>query len=200
MTFFGVDLVILIKTVGYIGIFGIIFAESGLFLGFFFPGDSLLFTAGFLASQGFFNLWALIIISFVAAVLGDSFGYAFGRRIGSALFKKEDSMLFHKDHLESSIKFYEQYGAKTIVLARFMPIVRTFAPIFAGVGKMRYPLFLFFNVIGGLVWSLGIILFGYFLGSVVPNPDRYLFPIIFFIIIFSFLPIVIHFVKKRKQV
>lgn len=200
MTFFGVDLVILIKTVGYIGIFGIIFAESGLFLGFFLPGDSLLFTAGFLASQEFFNLWALVIISFVAAVLGDSFGYAFGRRIGSALFKKEDSMLFHKDHLESSRKFYEQYGAKTIVLARFMPIVRTFAPILAGVGKMRYPLFLFFNVIGGLVWSLGIILFGYFLGSVVPNPDRYLFPIIFLIIIFSFLPLIIHFVKKKKWV
>lgn len=198
MSFFGVDLVSLIKTVGYIGIFGIVFAESGLFLGFFLPGDSLLFTAGFLASQGFLDLRILVIISFIAAVLGDSFGYAFGKRIGPVLFRREDSLLFHKDHVERSKKFYERYGAKTIILARFMPIVRTFAPILAGVGRMRYSLFLFFNVIGGLLWSTGIILFGYYLGSVVPDPDTYLLPIVLLIIVLSFLPLVIHLVKEKE--
>lgn len=196
MTFFGIDLVSLIKTVGYLGIFGIIFAESGLFLGFFFPGDSLLFTAGFLASQGFLHLGILLAVSFVAAILGDSFGYAFGKKIGPAIFTRKTSIFFRKDYMEKSRKFYEQYGAKTIILARFMPIVRTFAPILAGVGSMRYSLFLFFNIVGALMWSFGLILFGYYLGSIVPNPDRYLFPTVLVIIVFSFLPLVVHWAKK----
>ena len=147
------ELIPLIKAAGYIGIFGIVFAESGLFVGFFLPGDSLLFTAGFLASQGFLHIAALSAVCFAGAVLGDSFGYAFGRKVGPMIFKKEDSLLFQKDHLLRAEQYYNRYGAKTIILARFMPIVRTFAPILAGVGRMRYGEFLAFNVVGGALWA-----------------------------------------------
>ncbi|MEK7500596.1 MAG: VTT domain-containing protein [Patescibacteria group bacterium] len=193
------DLIALIKTAGYMGIFGIIFAESGLFIGFFLPGDSLLFTAGFLASQGFLDLTLLMALTFAAAVLGDSFGYAFGRKVGWRIFKKEDSLLFHKDHLERAQKFYQKHGGKAIILARFMPVVRTFAPILAGVGKMRYPTFLFYNIIGGALWAIGLTLLGFYLGSVVPNIDKYLLPIIALIILLSILPSVIHILKNKKE-
>lgn len=195
----GIDLITFIKAVGYLGIFGIVFAESGLFLGFFLPGDSLLFTAGFLASQGFFNIVILAVLCFVGAVLGDSFGYAFGRRTGPAIFKREDSLLFHKRHLERAKVFYEKYGGKTIIIARFMPIVRTFAPILAGIGDMRYRTFLFYNVIGGVVWGIGMPFLGYFLGSVIPNVDKYIVPMIIAIIIISFLPPVIHILKDKEH-
>src|SRR3989338_4592371 len=128
---FPIDLPELIKTAGLLGIFGIVFAESGLFIGFFLPGDSLLFTAGFLASQGFFNIYLLLAVSFIGAVLGDSFGYAFWRKVGPKIFNKEDSLLFNKDHLRRANEFYEKHGGKAIILARFMPIIRTFAPILA---------------------------------------------------------------------
>ena len=144
------DLVALIKTVGYIGVFAIVYAESGLFIGFFLPGDSLLFTAGFLASQKLLSLPVLIVGCFLAAVLGDSTGYAFGRRMGRRLFQKGDSFLFHKKNVLRAQAFYEKHGAKTIVLARFMPIVRTFAPIVAGIGEMRYRTFVIFNILGWL--------------------------------------------------
>src|SRR3989344_5579457 len=136
--FFGIDLESFIKTAGYLGLFFIVFAESGLFIGFFLPGDSLLFTAGFLASQGYLNIWILAPLIFFAAILGDNFGYAFGAKVGPALFTKEDSLLFHKDHLVKANNFYAKHGPKTVVMARFLPIVRTFAPILAGVGKMEY--------------------------------------------------------------
>lgn len=193
------DLVSLIKTVGYLGLFGIIFAETGLFVGFFLPGDSLLFTAGFLASQGFLNFPFLMLVTFLGAVLGDSFGYAFGRKVGPAIFKKEDSLFFHKDHLERARIFYEKHGGKTIILARFMPFVRTFAPILAGVGKMRYPLFLFYNILGGFLWSIGLTAAGYYLGKSIPNVDKYLLPIIALIIFISVLPALIHLWRDKKQ-
>src|SRR3989338_7045932 len=180
------DIIALIKTVGYLGVAAIVFAESGLFIGFVLPGDSLLFTAGFLASQGFLNPLILIAVVFPAAVLGDNFGYAFGRRVGPKIFTREDSLLFHKENLERARMFYEYYGAKTIVLARFLPIIRTFAPILAGVGKMRYATFFAYNLIGGALWGIGITLLGYFLGAMVPGIDRYLSPIILFIIFFFF--------------
>ncbi|MBI4135669.1 VTT domain-containing protein [Candidatus Uhrbacteria bacterium] len=192
------DIVALIKAVGYLGIFGIVFAESGLFIGFFFPGDSLLFTAGFLASQGFLNIWALAIGSFVCAVAGDSVGYTFGRRVGPAIFKREDSFWFHRDHLERAHRFYEAHGGKTIILARFMPIVRTFAPIVAGAGHMNYSRFFAFNVIGGVLWAVGMSMLGFFLGSVIPNIDRYLLPIIALIIFLSVLPSIIHVLKHKE--
>ncbi len=195
------DLVTLIKTAGYLGVFGMVFAESGLFFGFFFPGDSLLFTAGFLASQDFLNIWVLMLGSFVCAVAGDSVGYAFGRRVGPKIFSREDSRFFHKDHVKKAQAFYERHGKKTIVLARFMPIVRTFAPIVAGVGLMHYRTFLIYNIVGGALWSLGLTGLGYFLGSTIPDVDRYLLPIIALIIFLSILPGLIHFARDwiRKK-
>lgn len=195
----GVDLVSLIKAAGYAGLFFIVFAESGLFIGFFLPGDSLLFTAGFLASQEYLHIIPLVIITFTAAVLGDNFGYAFGKKVGVKIFKREDSLLFHKDHLRKAQVYYERYGGKTIILARFIPIVRTFAPILAGIGEMRYSQFFLYNFVGGAVWGLGMPLLGYFLGNAIPNIDRYLIPIILFIIFVSIIPPFWHFLKEKHH-
>jgi|SRR3989344_2916154 len=197
------DLVGLIKAVGYIGLFGIIFAESGLLFGFFFPGDSLLFTAGFLASQGFLNIWILVAITFPAAILGDQVGYAFGKKVGPRIFKKEDSIFFHKDNLERAETFYENHGGKTIIIARFIPIVRTFAPILAGVGRMRYSTFLFYNLTGGFIWAVIVPFIGYYLGKSIPNADKYIVPIVIGIVIVSILPNIIHILGNknyRKQI
>lgn len=193
------DLIPLIKAAGYVGLFGIVFAESGLFVGFFLPGDSLLFTAGFLASQGFLNIALLIVICTAGAILGDSFGYVFGRKVGPKIFRREDSLLFHKDHLIRAEKFYDTYGGKAIILARFMPIIRTFAPILAGVGRMQYPRFLAYNVIGGALWAAGLPLTGYYLGSVIPGIDRYILPIVAGIIIVSIFPIFWHIVRDPSH-
>lgn len=187
MEFFGVDLVFLIKTSGYAGLFSIVFAETGLFLGFFLPGDSLLFVAGFLAGQNFFSLPFLIFGLLISAVLGNLLGYEFGHRVGPRLFSRDDSLLFKKSHVIKAHDFYERHGPKTIVLARFIPIIRTFAPIIAGVANMNYRMFLFYNIIGALLWVFGLVLLGYFLGNVI-DVDRYLLPIILVIIILSFLP------------
>ncbi len=180
----------LIQTVGLLGVIVIIFAESGLLIGFFLPGDSLLFTAGFLAGQHFFNIFLLVAGCAVAAIVGDSVGYWFGNRVGSKIFSRENSFFFNKKHLERSRQFYEKYGPKTVVLSRFMPIVRTFAPVLAGVGKMNYRTFLSFNIIGGLLWTIGIAGLGYLLGNAVPNIDSYILPIILVIVFVSFLPMV----------
>jgi membrane-associated protein len=182
------DLVSLIKTAGYLGLFGIIFAESGLFVGFFLPGDSLLFTAGLLASSNFLNIYLLIALTFVAAVLGDNTGYWFGKKTGPKIFVKENSLLFHKDHVTKAENFFKKYGPKTIIIARFIPFVRTFAPILAGVGKMEYKTFFFYNLIGGFLWTAGVSLLGFWLGRVIPNIDHYLLPIVFIIIVVSVLP------------
>lgn len=196
---FGLDLIALIKLVGYTGIFGIVFAESGLLIGFFLPGDSLLFTAGFLASQGFFDIRVLVALCFIAAVTGDSVGYAFGYRVGRKIFNKEESIFFHKDHLLRAEAFYKKHGGKTIIIARFMPVVRTFAPIIAGVGAMQYSKFLAYNVIGGVLWAVGLTTLGYFLGSTIPDVDRYLLPIVLGIIILSILPSVIHILRHKDD-
>jgi len=195
---FGFDLVALIKAAGYLGLFGIVFAESGLFVGFFLPGDSLLFTAGFLASQGFLNIWILAPLAFIAAILGDNFGYAFGRRVGHAIFTRERSLFFHKEYLERARIFYEAHGGKAIVLARFLPVIRTFAPILAGVGRMRWPTFLFYNVIGAVLWAIGLTFLGFYLGNAIPNIDRYLVPIVLVIVIISSLPALLHLVRHRE--
>ncbi len=193
------DLISLIKTAGYLGVFAIVFAESGLFIGFFLPGDSLLFTAGFLASQGFLNVWLLVVLVFVGAVLGDNVGYAFGNKVGPMIFSKEDSIFFHKDHLEKARIFYEKYGRKALILARFMPGIRTFAPILAGVGEMDYSTFLAFNAIGGFLWGVGLPLLGYYLGSTIPGIDQYLLPIILLIIFLSVLPSLIHIWREKEE-
>ncbi len=182
------DLTSLIQTAGYIGTAGIVFAESGLFFGFFLPGDSLLFTAGILASQHFFDIRILIPLLFVSAVAGDSVGYSFGYRVGPRLFQRPNSKLFKKEHLVKASAFFEKYGKKTIIIARFIPVVRTFAPILAGAAKMHYRTFLFYNVIGALLWAVGLTLLGYYLGKVVPNIDTYLLPILAVIILASIAP------------
>lgn len=189
----------LIEAFGYLGLFVIIFVESGLLVGFFLPGDSLLFTAGFLASQGLLDIGVLIPLTFLAAVLGDSVGYSIGRRFGPKVFKKTDSRVFNVEHIKKSEAFYQKHGGKTIILARFMPIVRTFAPVIAGVGKMHYPKFLAYNLIGGALWSLGLPLLGYFLGRTIPNIDRYLLPIIALIVLLSISPSVYHLLKHPRE-
>ncbi len=182
------DLKQFIETGGYVGLFLLIYAESGLFFGFFLPGDSVLFTAGVLAAAGYLNVWLLVAVTFVAAVLGDSTGYAFGRRVGPRIFTREESLFFSKKHLERARDFFERHGAKSVVLARFVPAGRTFVPILAGVGEMEYKRFLSFNLIGGALWGLGLPLLGYLLGNVVPDIDRYLLPIVAGIIFLSLLP------------
>lgn len=195
---FGTDLVTLIETAGYIGLFGIIFAESGLFFGFFLPGDSLLFTAGFLSSQGFLNIFILVPMLFIAAVLGDNVGYAFGYKIGPAIFSKKNRFI-SEENIKKTERYYEKYGGKTIVIARFVPVVRTFAPIMAGVAKMNYQRFVFFNIIGALLWAVGVTVLGYFLGSVIPNIDKYLAPIIIAIISTSFIPVFWEMYKANRN-
>lgn len=193
------DLVGFIKAVGYIGVAGMVFAESGLLIGFFLPGDSLLFTAGFLASQGFLSIWILAPLAFVAAVLGDAVGYSFGRRVGRALFQRKESTFFKPEHLARAETFFERHGGKAIILARFLPIVRTFTPIVAGAGSMRYQRFAAFNVIGAFLWAIGVSLGGYFLGSAIPNVDRYLLPIIVMIIVVSIAPTAIHVWRENRS-
>lgn len=182
------ELQTLIQTVGYLGVFGIVFLESGMLVGFFFPGDSLLFTAGLLASQGFFDVKILIGGCFIAAVLGDSIGYYIGNKLGPKIFNKEDSLFFHKKHLDRAQKFYDKHGGKTIILARFIPVIRAFAPVIAGVGKMDYKKFVAFNLIGAIGWAIGVTLAGFYLGNLIPNVDRYLLPIVGLIVIASILP------------
>jgi membrane-associated protein len=196
MTFFGIDLVSLIETIGYVGVFSIVFAETGLFLGFFFPGDSLLFVSGFLASQGLFSLPVLLVGVFLSGVLGNFFGYEFGKRVGPKLFSREDSLIFKKAHALKAQAFYDKHGPKTIVLARFMPIVRTFAPIVAGIANMNFRVFFFYNLLGSLLWTLGLVLLGYSLGSVI-DVDRYLLPIILIIVVVSFLPAILGYLRER---
>ena len=196
---FGIDLVTIIKTAGYLGIFGILFAESGILVGFFLPGDSLLFTAGFLASQGYLNIWVLGLISFLGAILGDSVGYAIGRKTGPLIFKREESLFFKKEYVVRSKEFYLRHGGKAIIFARFMPVVRTLAPILAGVGEMHYPLFFAYNVVGGILWAIGLSSLGYILGSTIPNIDRYLLPIVGFIVFLSILPGIIHVINSRRR-
>lgn len=186
----------IIKTVGVLGVVAIIFLETGAFFGFIFPGDSLLFTAGFLASQGYVSLPLLLIGTFLAAVIGDSFGYAFGKKVGPALFTKEDSVIFNKKYIADAQHFYEKHGKKTIVLARFLPIIRTFAPIVAGIGGMEYKTFLSFNAIGGFIWTWAMLWLGYGLGSLIPNPDRYILPIILIIVIMSGAPIFLELLRN----
>ncbi|MBN2585516.1 VTT domain-containing protein [Patescibacteria group bacterium] len=195
--FSGENLIELIKAVGYLGVFGIVFAESGLFIGFFLPGDSLLFTAGVLASQGYLNIGALLVIIFVGAVLGDNFGYAFGKTVGPKLFRRENSLLFHKKNLIRAQKFYDQYGPATIILARFIPVIRTFAPIVAGVGTMNYKIFVFYNIFGGLIWTLSLTLAGYYLVKIIPGIEDYIHWVVIGIIILSVIPAVWHLLKER---
>ncbi|MFA6463495.1 MAG: VTT domain-containing protein [Candidatus Paceibacterota bacterium] len=193
------DPLFLIQTLGLVGVLSIIFAESGLFFGFFLPGDSLLFTAGLLASQNYLNIFYLLLFGSIAAILGDSVGYAFGKKIGPKLFTKEDSFLFNKKYIDKSKVFFEKYGKKAIILARFIPGVRTFTPIIAGVGTMPYRQFITYNIIGGAGWVIFMTCLGYFFGRLVPNPDKYIIPIVILIAFVSITPGLIEYIRGRKK-
>lgn len=183
----------------------IIFAESGLLIGFFLPGDSLLFTAGFLILTDVlrFDIHGFVGIIFLAAVLGDGVGYLFGQRIGRKIFNRPNSLLFRRDNLQKAEEFYEKHGPVTIVLARFIPVIRTFAPIVAGVGKMPYRTFLIFNVTGALLWAAGITYAGYYAGAGLRHMgidiETIILPVVILIIIASVLPPAIHILKDKRQ-
>ena len=191
----------LILSAGYAGLFVIIFAESGLFFGFFLPGDSLLLTAGLLALRGLLNIWILLPILFVAAVLGDNVGYWFGAKTGPRIFNRDNSLLFRRKNLLAAKAFYERHGGKTIVLARFTPFIRTFAPIVAGAAEMPYRRFFTYNLLGGLLWSVGITLAGFFLGQAFPPEvlDRYFLYILAVVIFLSVLPTLIHLWREERH-
>ncbi len=183
----------IVKVGGYVGISILIFAESGLLIGIFFPGDSVLFVAGLLCVGGFLSFWPLVFIVAAAAILGDSVGYWFGMKAGDSFFKRKDSRFFKQEYVTRTQKFFSAYGGRAIILARFVPVVRTITPVLAGVGTMKYSRFLSYNVIGGILWGAGMVTLGYFLGSIIPNSDRYVLPLSLIVIVLSFLPILINY-------
>ncbi len=205
----GVDLVSLIIGLGLFAIIFVIFAESGLLIGFFLPGDSLLFTAGVLYHSGILPgnvpiiFPVFLVLLFIAAVLGDTVGYWFGRKTGPHIFKKPDARLFKQSHVKKAQEFYEEHGGKTIIIARFIPIVRTFAPIIAGTAKMDYKRFLAFNLIGGFTWTFGVTLLGYFVGAAFEaagmDIDHVLLPIIIGIVAISIAPAAIAILKDKQR-
>ena len=189
----------LIQWGGYGVLFAIVFAETGLLVGFFLPGDSLLITAGLLAANGTLNIWWLNGLLIVAAVVGDSVGYAIGRRLGPRLFTRQKSLLFNPAHVERTRRFYEKYGAKTIVIARFVPIVRTFAPVLAGVGGMEYRRFIFYNVAGGVGWVVSMTWVGYLLRQSIPNVGSYIHIVVPIVIVLSCIPIAVELLRERRR-
>lgn len=194
------DPIAMVKTGSYFGIAFLIFAESGLLFGIFLPGDSLLFAAGLLSAGGFLAVGPLVLFVVIAAILGDSVGYWFGANVGTNFFKRKDSFFFKQEYLKRTERFYKIYGGRAVVLARFVPIVRTLAPILAGVGSMTYRTFLSFNMIGGLLWGAGMVLIGYSLGSIIPNSQNYILPFSLIIIVLSFLPILINIFRGRRAI
>ena len=189
----------LIRWGGYVVLFAIVFTETGLLVGFFLPGDSLLITAGIVAAAGGLNIWWLNVVLIVAAITGDSVGYAIGVRLGPRLFTRPQSLLFNPRHIERTRVFYERHGPKTIVIARFVPIVRTFAPVVAGVGQMEYRRFIFYNVAGGIGWVTSTTWGGYGLGRVIPNLGSYIHLVVGIVIVLSVIPIVIEILKERRR-
>jgi len=192
------DVETLVRVGGLTAMTAIVFAETGLMIGFFLPGDSLLVTAGVFAATGQLNIWTLMALLVLAAIVGDTVGYWFGRRVGPALFKRPKSFLFNPDHLRRAHDFYEKHGGKTIILARFMPIIRTFAPIVAGMGQMDYRRFLFFNVFGGLLWVVSMTGIGYFLGRI-PGVREHIEIVIVIVVFLSILPGIIAFAREKLK-
>ncbi len=201
----GMDIVDFISWAGLIGVALVVFAESGLLIGFFLPGDSLLLTTGLLTHRGVINqeIHLVVLILFIAAVLGDNTGYWFGKKAGRRLFKRKDSTIFQKSNLEKAEAFYEKHGSKTIVLARFVPFARTFAPIVAGISHMKYSTFIIFNIVGALLWAVGLTYLGYYAGAWLEDRgvdiDKYLLLIIAGIVLLSILPPVIHGLKDKER-
>ncbi len=189
----------LIQWGGYALLAAIVFAETGLLIGCFLPGDSLLITAGLLAAAGHLNIWWLNGLLIAAAIVGDSVGYAIGVRLGPRIFTRQKSLLFNPKHVERTHRFYEKYGPKTIVIARFVPIVRTFAPVLAGVGTMQYRRFLFYNVAGGIGWVVSMSGAGFLLGRTVPNISRHIHVLVIVVIVLSCVPIAVEIYRERRK-
>lgn len=193
----------IIRSGGLILVAFIVFAESGLLFGFFFPGDTLLLLAGVLAAEGQFPLALVIAVIVVSAILGGQAGYYIGQRFGPRLFKKKDGILFRSEYIERSETFYEKHGGKTIVIARFVPIVRTFAPVVAGIGSMDKKKFTLYNIIGSAIWGTIVTSLGFIFGSKVAHLDKYIVPIIIAVMMLSFAPAIFHILKDahlRKQI
>lgn len=185
-----------VQTLGYVGVLLIIFLETGIFLGFFLPGDSLLFAAGLLASQDIFNVWLLTPLMIVTACAGYFVAYWFGEKLGNWLLRRNDSLLFKKHYLIQAGKFYEKHGGKALVLGRLVPILRTFVPIVAGMAKMQYRTYVLFNIIGAFIWAGGVTLIGYYLGSLVPGIGKYILPVALCVIFLSITPAIWHYFKQ----
>ncbi len=192
-----IDIIQLTRAAGYIGLTAIILCETGLFLGFFLPGDSLLFSAGLLASQQIFNIFLLTPLLIAAAIVGYAIAYWFGDKIGHWLLKRPDTFWFKRRYLTEAHAFYEKHGGKALIIGRLIPVVRTFLPIVAGMAEMTHRRFTLFNVIGALMWCGGVTLAGYYLGAVIPNIDKYILPIVLAIIVISALPPIIHLLRTR---
>ena len=189
----------LIRIAGLFGLILIVFAETGLLVGFFLPGDSLLITAGLFAARGDFNIVTLNVTLIAAAIIGDATGYWLGKRTGAALYSRPDSFFFRRDHLRITHEFYEKHGGKTIVMARFMPIVRTFAPMVAGIAQMGYRQFATYNIVGGVLWVVSMTLGGYYLGQVVPNIEKNIHYVVAVVIFISLLPPGIAWLRIKLQ-
>jgi membrane-associated protein len=189
----------LVRSGGYVVMTAIVFTETGLFVGFFLPGDSLLVTAGVVAATGALDIWWLNALLILAAVVGDSTGYAIGWRVGPRLFTREKSFFFNPTHVERTRRFYARHGAKTIVIARFVPIIRTFAPVVAGVGQMAYRRFVTYNVVGGVGWVVSMTWAGYLLGRAVPDIDTHIKWVVPIVILVSMIPIGVELLRERKR-
>ena len=190
----------LVQAGGYVALAIIVFTETGLMIGFFLPGDSLLVTAGLFAAKGDLNIFLLNALLMTCAILGDATGYFIGRKLGPALFRKEDSLLFKKKHLIATHEFYERHGGKTIIIARFVPIVRTFAPVVAGIANMGYRRFALFNIIGGIGWVFSMTMIGYLLVTLFPATEKHIEKVIIIVIFLSILPGIIEWLRARRRV
>ena len=188
----------LIRLVGFYGLIAIVFAETGLLIGFFLPGDSLLITAGLFAARGDFNVWMLGTVLTIAAIVGDATGYAIGRRTGRALYNRPDSFLFRREHLRITHEYYEKHGGKTIIIARFIPILRTFAPMVAGVAEMGYTRFATYNVVGAFLWVWSMLLGGYALGNMVPDIEKRIHYVVAVVIAVSLIPPAWAWLRRHK--
>jgi membrane-associated protein len=193
------DVESLVRVGGLVGLTTIVFVETGLLIGFLLPGDSLLVTAGLFAARGDLDVATLVLALSAAAIVGDSVGYNIGVRAGPRLFSRDNSLFFNKSHLLTTKDFYDRHGPFTIVIARFVPIIRTFAPVVAGIGTMEYKRFISYNVVGGIGWVLSMVFGGYFLGQIVPNIDKNVDKVIAAVIILSLLPVIIKFARERMK-
>jgi membrane-associated protein len=177
-----------LQTAGYIGLFLMIYAETGLLIGLVLPGENLLFTVGLLSSLGYFNIWIVIPVTFVAAVLADSTGYGLGKKYGRGVFTKRHSLFFNQSYIEKSEKFFQKHGGKAVILGRFLPFIRTLTPIFAGIGELRYKTFLIYNIVGAFLWTVVVALSAYFLGRAIPDANHYVIWLAIGVVIIFMLP------------